>query len=329
MSRRKLNRGSDGFDSDDNQSDKSDSSASNANAEAILRAGLDNLKNESAEPSDLAALRRQIEISSSGKEQNIMSEIQNKIKAHPRFSLLFVSAMAVLIFVVLVPFSYQKTIGYQVEYAIGDVGQIPTAEALNSALGTIGYGDAKASFALSQNTGKCRISILPNMKAVRETQALFASIMGTFSSPEVSPVVEIVSGSLYAQAKDKIIKVEIDGTNKTDQQIQDEIKAKLEAQGFKGSVVYIKSDRDSLGLDSTKQIKFELNIKGDGCAPGSNADLIQIDSRGKTPEQLKAEIQARLAEKGMPNAKIEVTGNSTDSTRNQEIRIEIKDSTDN
>jgi hypothetical protein len=328
MSRRKLNKGFEGFDSDDNRPELS---ALNENAESTLRAGLDNLKRESAEPSDLAALRHQIEISSSRKEQNFMSEIQNKIKAHPRFSLLFVSAMAVLIFVVLVPFSYQKTIGYQVEYAIGDIQHAPTPDAINSALAAIGYGDARATFTNSPIESKCMISILPNMGAVRESQALISSIMGAFSSPKISPVVEVVSGSLYAQAKDKIIKVEIDAKNKTDQQIQDEIKSKLEAQGFKSSVVYVKSNRDSIGADSSRQLKYELTIKGN-CSiadSDSSCEILQIDGRGKTPEQIEAEVNALIASKGMTNAKVrvKVTEPSSDTTQKQQIKIEIKDST--
>jgi hypothetical protein len=330
MSRRKQNQEYDGFASDDNKFDKSESSASEENIEAILQTGLDGIKSEQSVHSDLTELRYQIEMSSSRKERNIMSQLQNKIKSHPRFSLIFASAVAMLLFTILVPFSYQKTIGYQVEYAVGDASQAPSADALNAALAAIGQNEAKATFTYSENTGKCLISVLPNMKAVRETQALIASIMGTFSEPRVSPIVEIVSGSLYAQAKDKAIKVEVDGSNKTDEQIQDEIKSKLEAQGFKGTVVYVKSNRDEVGSDSSKQIKFEITMKGDCCisdsnASGANLQCIQIDGRGKTPEQIEAEVKARLAEKGMTNAKVEVTGDSTDSTPRQEIKIEIKD----
>lgn len=333
MSRRKHDKGYDGFDSDDVGPNKTDPAASeNEFSEAILNTGFEAMKQEPARASELSVVRRQLEESSSRKGNNIMNTIQHKIKSHPRFSLVFVSAVAVLLFVVLVPFSYQKTVGYQVEYAIGDAGQVPTAEVLNSALAAIGHSEAKATFAYSGETGKCRISVLPNMHAVQETQALFASIMGTFSSPKVSPVVETISGSLYAQVKDKMVKIEIDATNKTDEEIQQEIKDKLAAQGFSCDIIYVKTDRNSLNSDSTKQIKFELSVKGDtGClnSSGSGGDIIQIDGRGKTNDQVKAEIKARLAEKGMPNADVDVLGDRADSTNGTRIRIEIKDSTDN
>jgi hypothetical protein len=332
MSRRKQNQEYDGFASDDNKFDKSEPSASDENIEAILQAGLDSIKNEQSVHSDLTELRYQIEMSSSRKERNFMSQLQNKFKSHPRFSLIFASAVAMLLFTILVPFSYQKTIGYQVEYAVGDASQVPSAEVINTALAAIGQNEAKATFTYSENTGKCLISVLPNMHAVRETQALIASIMGTFSDPKVSPIVEIVSGSLYAQAKDKVIKVEVDGSNKTDEQIQDEIKSKLEAQGFKGTVVYVKSNRDEVGSDSSKQIKFEMTVKGNCCiadsnATGANMQCITIDGRGKTAEQIEAEVKQRLAEKGMGDAsiKVKVTGDSSDTTQKRQIQIEIKD----
>jgi hypothetical protein len=327
MSRRKQNQEYDGFASDDNQFDKSESSASEENVEAILQTGLDSIKNEQSVHSDLTELRYPIEMSSSGKERNFMSQLQNKVKSHPRFSLLFASAVAMLIFAILVPFSYQKTIGYQVEYAIGDASQAPTADALNAALAAIGQNEAKATFTYSENTGKCLISVLPNMHAVRETQALIASILGTFSEPRVSPIVEIVSGSLYAQAKDKMIKIEVDGTNKTDQQIQDEIQSKLAAQGVNCGVVYVKSDSDGTGK---KELKFELKVQGDSAGAPCNPTMIQIDGRGKTPEQIEAEVKARLAEKGMADCSVEVTNNPSDSANCKQIKIEIgiKDSTD-
>lgn len=329
MSRRKQNQDYDGLESGKNRFAQSDPASANENAEAILKAGFESLKSELENPSDLQALRYQIEIASSRKESSFMSQLQNKIKSHPRFSLLFAATVAVLLFVVMVPFSYHKTIGYQLEYAIGDVSQAPSVEAMNAALAAIGQNEARATFSYDETTGKCQISVLPNMGAVRETQALISSIMGTFSDPKISPVVELVSGSLYAQVKDKAIKVEVDATNKTDQQIQDEIKAKLEAQGFKGSVIYVKSDRDSLGSDSTRQLKFELTVKGDSCIGGANAnaELLQIDGRGKTPEQIQAEIQQRLNQKGITNAKVQVTGGQSSDSTKQEIRIEIKDET--
>ncbi len=325
MSRRKQNQEFDGLESANNRLDKSNTAASDENAEAILKAGFGSLKSEMDNPSNLQALRYQIETSSSRKESRFMSQLQNRIKSHPRFSLIFAATVAVLVFVVLVPFSYHRTIGYQIEYAIGDMANAPSAEAINAALSAIGQNEARATFTYDKNNGKCQISVLPNMKAVKETQALFTSIMGSFADPKIVPVVELVSGSLYAQVKDKVVKVEVDATNKTDQQIQDEIKAKLEAQGFKGSVIYVKSDRDSLGQDSTCQIKFELSVKGDSIVTYNEGacELLQIDGRGKTPEQIQSEIQQRLNEKGMANAKVQVTGEQTGDSTKQRLEIKI------
>lgn len=258
-----------------------------------------------------------------------MSQLKYNISSHPRFSLIFAATVAVLLFVVMVPFSYHKTIGYQIEYAVGDMANLPTAEAINAALAAIGQNEAKATFTYDEETGRCLISVLPNLNAVRETQALFTSIMGAFTDPKITPVVELVSGSLYAQVKDKVVNVEVDATNKTDQEIANEIKSKLEAQGFKGSVVYVKSDRDSVGGDSSRQIKYELKIKGDSLmgSGNPNAELLQIDSRGKTPEQIQTEIQQRLNEKGMTNARVKVTGEQSGDSTKQRLEIKIEEET--
>lgn len=329
MPRRKQNQEYDGLESGNNRSAQSDSNSANKNAKAILKAGFNSLKSEASTPSDLTALRYQVELASSRKESSFMSQLKYNISSHPRFSLIFAATVAVLLFVVMVPFSYHKTIGYQIEYAVGDMANLPTAEAINAALAAIGQNEAKATFTYDEETGRCLISVLPNLNAVRETQALFTSIMGAFTDPKITPVVELVSGSLYAQVKDKVVNVEVDATNKTDQEIANEIKSKLEAQGFKGSVVYVKSDRDSVGGDSSRQIKYELKIKGDSLmgSGNPNAELLQIDSRGKTPEQIQTEIQQRLNEKGMTNTRVKVTGEQSGDSTKQRLEIKIEEET--
>jgi hypothetical protein len=300
-----------------------------AEAQNILQESFETIRIEQdSDVTPLSVLKAEMATRKPAKEINFMANVGKSLTQHPRLGISFGLGIALMLFVVLVPFSYQKTVGYQIEFAIGDSQLAPKAEALNNALGALGYNEAKATFSSLGNSGKYLISVLPNMKAVRETQALFASILGTFSSPKVSPIVETISGSLYAQVKDKMVKIEIDATNKTDEEIQNEIKSKLTAQGIACDIFYVKTDKTNQGSDSTKQIKFECVIKGDTGLGGQEAKMIQIDGRGKTEEQIQTEIKARLAEKGMPDCDVDVNGSSTDSTNCRRIEIKIKEGAD-
>jgi hypothetical protein len=78
--------------------------------------------------------------------------------------------------------------------------------------------------------------------------------------------------------------------------------------------------------DSTGQrnIRLEIAEKGDSMPRGQQT-TIEIDGRGKTDAEIEAEVKAKLAEQGRPNANVTVERSGPDSLR--EIKIEIEDTT--
>jgi hypothetical protein len=161
-------------------------------------------------------------------------------------------------------------------------------------------------------------SNIASMKAVKEISAAFKTLSGTKTDPTISTKYETVSGSLYAQARNRMIKVEVDGTGKTDEQIKAEIESKLAAQGFNGSLVFIKTGNDG-------ERKIQLNIEENGDSQGAPQQTIEIDGRGKTPDQLKDEIKSKLEQQGHQNVNVTVQNEGSDSLRR--IEVEIKDTT--
>ena len=160
------------------------------------------------------------------------------------------------------------------------------------------------------------ISNLPNRAAARAVVAAIAALSGIESEAQINPIIETISASLYAQARERIIKIEVDGKGKTDDQIRAEIESKLAAQGLSPAFIFVKTDSSG-----ERQIRLEINEKGNSSA--SLQSTIEVDSRGKTDEQIKAEVKARLAEQGHPDANITIERSGADSLR--QIRIEIED----
>jgi hypothetical protein len=285
-----------------------------AEAGEILDKSFDSLRQESRpHPTPLSAIRAKLATQTLNKESNIMAKFKNAISAHPRWGFgLIIGVLALMLFI-LVPFPYQRVAGYDVRFS-GINSQIPTLE-FSQSLKALGYEQATIKIMATDIAGEYLISNLPNLKVAKEVAAAFAALTGLAASPTIIPKIETVSGSLFAQARNRIIQIDIDGQGKSDEQIKAEIESKLAAQGFSAPLVYVKTD-------STGQKNIRLKIEETDSGPATPQTTIEIDARGKSPEQVQQEIKARLAQQGHPDANVIVEGNGADTLRKFEIRIE-------
>jgi len=248
-------------------------------------------------------------------KETIMSILRDQFAARPKLFAGLGLALAVFLFITLVPFSYTTTVGYSLTYAdLQGAGNIDVGQ-LTSALDALGYGEANIQILNNRLT----ISKLPDENAAREAAVAFTAVTGVSGKPVIEPVTAIVSGSLYAQVMDKIT-VEVDAAGKTDQEIADEIRQKLLSAGMINPDVNVTTSGDemqiSVSADETDgdgntedamQLEFKLNgtdnISFD--AP-TGMPSIEVSTEGKTADQVKAEIEAKLAAEGKEGANVEV-----------------------
>jgi hypothetical protein len=193
-------------------------------------------------------LRQRIELAAAGaqrKERHIMSEILHQVRIHPRLSAGLALAVLVFLFTTLVPFSYQRISGYDAMVAFaGTTEEIPQAK-VEEALEAIGQSNVKVSV---EQTGENTSYRLKGFKSESQAlQAIFALEMqtGTKGQSKIRPVLENVSASLYAQVIDgvKSVKV-IDTKGKTNQELEQDIAAKLLAAGLLSPKVKVTTDAD-------------------------------------------------------------------------------------
>lgn len=290
-----------------------------ARAQEILSSSFRSLRSESELPSSsLAVIRARMATLEDSKEQNIMSNLKNSIKSHPRLGLGVTFGLLALLFLVLVPLPYQRVSGYNVQ--IGGIdSSIPIPE-LVQAIKTLGYENTSIRVEESGTNATLAFGNISDLKAARGLVAAIKTLAGTTDSPKITPQFETVSASLYAQAREKMVKIEVDGTGKTDDQIKAEIEAKLAAQGFDKPLIYIKSEPGG-----KKHIQMELKSTGDNPMPPQTT--IEIDTKGKSDDQIKMEIQNRLAAEGHPEAQISLTTTGSDSSMERKLEIQLSDST--
>ena len=272
---------------------------------------------ETAPTTPISIVRQRIETIAAGgqrKDNRIMSNIFTQFRIHPRLGWSLALAVALFLFVSLVPFSYQRIAGYESTVAFNSPIQI-APEHLKSALAAVGQSGVKVGLELTDAGSVFHLKGLPSQLAARQAVAVINSLAGTKGESQITPVYETISASLYAQARERLISIEIDGSGMTDAEMENEISAKLTEAGLTpGQVsvttgsdgsrqISISANRDSGNTSDTCQV--QLNVKGD-----SKFGLMMLngqDDGSMTDEELKADVRAKLAEQGITDAEVVVT----------------------
>jgi hypothetical protein len=267
----------------------------------------------------------------SGKERSLMSTARKQMKKHPKSSLGLALAAAVFVFVVLVPLPYNQIVGYEVNFRDADSGQDLPAEELENTLTILGYEQPAITVVSGGESGDHTVLFLPTESAAKEVSFAFQSLTGKSVEIVTRPVIRSVSASLYAQVRDKI-RIEVESKDKTDEQIKAEIEDKLKAQGFANPDVSVESKSDGMrevhiGIQDSSQAgekekQMEIMLPSDETIRIREPSVeISVDSEGKTDDEVRQEIEKKLAEQGIEDAEIKV---SKDSEGNRQIEVKIE-----
>jgi len=269
------------------------------------------------------------------KEMTLMAKIKNKIERHPKFSLGAATAVTLFIFILVVPITINKTVGYDVTFHnVQEAGMISQAQ-LQDLARAFGYDKAAIDISQTDTGYNYAISNLPDKQAAKEMAFAFSEMTGFSGDPILKPVVIPVAGTIYAQAKEKI-KIEIKGKNKSDKEIQDEIIQKIEDMGYTPRDIKVRTRPNGKRFitlemnDSTKQNITDYDIWMDFDDDG-NLDIgktedfkaaITVEIKGKTKDEIQNEIIQQLKDKGVENPQVEVLQKDNGQI---ELRIQTDD----
>ncbi|MEW6052109.1 MAG: hypothetical protein AB1644_13735 [Candidatus Zixiibacteriota bacterium] len=181
-----------------------------------------------------------------------MAALKQHIVGHPRMTTSLALLVALVAFVTIVPFPYEQTVGYSVSLKAESSSLVSPAK-ISEAVELLGYSGSSVSYTGNSAGINYMISGLPTMQAAREVAGALRFVTGTTATPVIEAVRKTVSGSLYAQVRDRMTTVEVDGAGKTDAEIESEIAARLVGAGFTASQVSITTNPDG-----SKQIQIEM-----------------------------------------------------------------------
>ena len=193
----------------------------------------------------------------------------------------FAAAAAVAVVVLallLVPISYNRTVGYEVRLALpgATVANAPVVDIARQLKGLLGADGVSVSSSASSGGGETTLLAKVGHRAPAEVQAAadgFARALtakGVRATAQVRPVVEHAVGSVCAMAAERLREIRIQGQGKSPAQIEQEIATRLAQVGFVNPEVKVTREGNTTRID----------IKADDAKKGSGSGAVKVTVDG-------------------------------------------------
>jgi hypothetical protein len=240
----------------------------------------------------------------------IMSTI-NRLKSRPRLVSIFgVCALAAALLVI--PIRYQRTVGHRVDLTVS--GAALDRVGLDRLAGEVGQVTRAHTLEVRQAEGGGAVlgiglGAVSEERAERVAAALVERLRerAFTADARVSPVTETVSGNVYAMVRDRIIVIDVDTEGKTEQEVEDEIRAQLLDEGVADPSVKYHSDPEKTvlrveGEHEGKAFKLVQKQVGDERDSNVRMEIGWLDTsreEGMTDEELEAKIRSQIEAHGL------------------------------
>ena len=239
-------------------------------------------------------------------EEGSLMRVLHSLKNHPVMAT--VLGIAVVAAVLLaVPISYTKTTGYQATLEISNASRVDI-DAIAREFGKVldtehikvmaGAGGGRISASLPVRSAG-------TLEGIASSFAEALTMRGISATAGVEPVTERVTGNVYAMAANGIVEIRINSEGLTDEEIEDEIRAQIEAAGLEACLVDVETGegekRIEIGIqcdteDACTNGSMPVRISIDGMDPPPLGEYatervieLRVDAAGKTLEEARAE----------------------------------------
>lgn len=254
-------------------------------------------------------------------EEWLMSNVQG-LKRRP-WVVSAVAVVAIAMALLVIPISYQRTTGHQVEVSLarGDLGMDATARIARQLKAVLGadhvvvrseQGSAGQSSVVLSAFVRARSGASAASLAQAFANGLAAK--GYVASATSRPVKERVSGSVYAYARDQMITINADG--KSAAELEAEIRQRLAEAGVPDASVSVTDEPNG-----SRKLKIEVQRHHDGMVSGSDEAVVpqlQITKNGApvTGQAFEVRVLRKKSESGMI---LSVTVTAGDKTATAEV----------
>lgn len=262
-----------------------------------------------------AALRRGLDDGQPQEQGGTLMDMMKRMR--PRRLLTGLCAAAAGAALLVMPVSYERTVGHEVKLTVSGQGEAGARALARQARAALQAEAVRVSVAGDQTTLALRVPARSRAEVERRAGVVVreAQARGVQVAVSISPRREQVQGRVYAMALDKVIEVRVDMTGKTQEQIEAEIRAQLQAGGINDPSVAVSRTGD--------QTRVEIGAEVDGPEGTRHMRIVRqqqggeqqlelrigdLDTRrepGMTDDQLREKIERQLRERGLePDVKV-------------------------
>jgi hypothetical protein len=147
--------------------------------------------------------------------------------------------------------------------------------------------------------------------------------LGPTARTEIRPIVERVSGTVYAMANARIVNLHVDREGKSTTEIEADLRAQLAAAGLPGAAVSVTQEGDQMRMQmnweappgDSLDAPVEVNITMDGSNRESQKVAKIVGGQNMSDAEIEAEIERQLLEQGTRNPQVEVRDGKVVSVR--------------
>jgi hypothetical protein len=248
-------------------------------------------------------------------EEGSLMKVLHSLKSHPAMAT--VLGIAVVAAVLLaVPISYTKTTGYVATLEIADATGID----IDAVAGEFGKALDTENVKVLAGPGGARISAALPVRAKGTLKGIASSFVqalgetGLAATASVEAVTERVTGNVYAMAANEIIEIRVNSEGLTDEEIEAEIRAQIEAAGLEACLVDVETGdgekRIEIGIQCDPEegcpdgMPVRISIDGMEPPPAGEFETVRamelrIPAEGKTLEEAEAEAIEHLQAMGV------------------------------
>jgi hypothetical protein len=256
-------------------------------------------------------------------EEGSLMKVLHSLKGHPAMATLLGIAIVAAV-LLTVPISYTRTTGYRATLEIADAAGVN----IDAVASEFGKALDTEKVAVRAGMGGARITAELPVRAVATVRGIasgFADILTQRGIPavaEIERITERITGNVYAMAANGIIEISVNSEGKTDEQIEDDIRAQIEAAGLEACLVDVQTGdgekRIEIGIQQhldgeSAEGPTPVRIMIDGMEPPPGAECmsencveIRIMKAGQSIEEAEAVARARLEAMGIDTADIEI-----------------------
>jgi hypothetical protein len=233
---------------------------------------------------------------------------------------------AVALILLAIPFTYSQTTGYEVRVSVGPPA--PNLTALQPLIDRIQSALRVDRVTVSTDRGVTLSARLPLGSRPRIEKGLAAlaptiASLGPTARTEIRPIVERVSGTVYAMANARIVNLHVDREGKSTTEIEADLRAQLAAAGLPGAAVSVTQEGDQMRMQmnweappgDSLDAPVEVNITMDGSNRESQKVAKIVGGQNMSDAEIEAEIERQLLEQGTRNPQVEVRDGKVVSVR--------------